>query len=315
MSNESESELTINQNKTESKVGLPSTGIALEKDRPEIRFSIAYDGDDHVKHQIDVKMLGDSLISLASVLHTSAEIATGDPSSIDVKISADFKAGSFGVEFLVIHALDALPMLKALGVVGGSAVASATALGVIQALRGRKIEVDETVDGGDHVLRVDNEEIPCSELVAKIVTNKTVRQGLETVIRKPLERPGTNSFKISSNLSGMSKEIFEVNSEDAESFQKLLAAETKKSTPEEIKVRFVAADIEKNMGWRIDHDGRILKVLMNDKQFVERLQNMKEPHLFGRDFRVRLETIKKTKLGKDGYSRRITHVRTSADGK
>jgi len=289
----------------------PINGSDDSEPRRIARFRIAYDGEDHADHRIDMKVLSVSLSALAEVLYEGAQVATGNSSSIDVQVSADFEAGSFGVDVEVIqHAIDTFPWLAALGFIGGAAI-SGTVLGILRTLKGREIELVEHGDSDTSVLLVDGKKTECPELVAKFVTNRNIRLALEKVVSDPLSRSGTSTFKVSERTNENNTiEVFSVEEDELESFQRLRASTTKKTQDEEISVKFVAADIEKNAGWKIEHDDRVMPVQMKDKQFVQRLQNMEEPHLFGKPFRVRLRNVRKTKLGVESLSRQIVTVRT-----
>jgi len=277
----------------------------------EERFMLSYDGRAHSDHRIDIETLGASITALSNLLYDSTALVTGSRSDIDVQVAADFKEGSFGIEVAVLlNSAEALSVIQAIGLTAFAGASTGSVLAILSKLRGQKIELIETEDDTSKVI-FEGGEYETDAVAAKIIGDSKIRTHIKNVIAKPLNREGTESVKIDTfeSRNDSYSNVFEATKEDAESYSTLQAISQKSSKFSELKVRFVAADIVKNSGWRIKlENGRVYNVQMKDKTFVERLQNMEEPHLFGKDFHVRLEVVKTTKLDKQTQSRRIINV-------
>ncbi|MCK8669484.1 hypothetical protein M1M11_31900, partial [Pseudomonas azerbaijanoccidens] len=114
--------------------------------------------------------------------------------------------GSFEVVVSVAQAASNINVLDVLGISKETAAIAAGAgigsvLGVLQWLKGRKlaeVHVNEKT-GTAKLITKDNDESECPEAVHKVLSSKTVRNGFDELIYKPLTSEGINSFSVEKN--------------------------------------------------------------------------------------------------------------------
>jgi len=264
-----------------------------------------YEGTDHENHEININTLGKSLSALGNALTEANAILNGDAKSIDVRVNADLIPGSVGIAVEVFQNLqNARDVVMALGLCGGAA---ATALGVIDWLKGDEITIIDNAPDGMKKIHTNSRSIDCPEGIAKLVNDTKVRKSIEELIREPLQNPGTSSFAIRRSRDATDNEVF-IDKESAHSYVGLTIHEAKSSEPNEATVKFTAADVNKPSGWKALVNGKERKVRMEDVYFLERLSNMEEPHLFGRSFTVILRTTTIKKLGSETTELTIERV-------
>ena len=71
----------------------------IDEDMSE-KFHVVYDGRALDEHLMDVRDLSPAMLAISDLLtHTNKEL-NGDKLEIQLKVRANFKAGSFGIEFV-----------------------------------------------------------------------------------------------------------------------------------------------------------------------------------------------------------------------
>ena len=309
-----------------------SPAVAQSKDGPEAggfdsesKFTVYFDGEAHRDHKIDIGMLANALSALSSVLHDSAKLVTGDANDINIEVSENFKAGSFGVEIAVMFSdSQIVEILKAFGFAIVAGGVTGTVLETLHFLKGKTIDVIETDKDGTTEIVYDGQRLAVEPMVATLVSNPRIRSGIKKLIADPLAVPGTDVVKVTVPREPESQivdeeeqeedvTVFQAFEADADSFCTLQATPQSTSSNEEVRIKFLSANIDKNSGWRIQMPDGVTtyKVKMADNVFVERLKIMEEPHIFGREFPVQLETVVTTKLGVSRTSRIINNVRAT----
>lgn len=80
-------------------------GVAmmLERCTVEEKFSIEFDGQAFERHEISASALAQSLLALDGLARSSAEAVYGKGADIDIKVSGNFRPGSFIVDMLITH--------------------------------------------------------------------------------------------------------------------------------------------------------------------------------------------------------------------
>ncbi len=271
------------------------------------KFCVIYDGEDHKNHEMNAITLGGALTALGKALYEANDIINGERNSIDVKVDAKFIKGSFGINVeLLQFSPYAKDILSLLGFMGASATA-VTAASVLNWLKGEKITLISNKDGGIDTIQAGNKSIDCPSEISRLVTNSEIRKALDEMIRVPLINKGTSSVAFKADTADKEATLI-VNKETAKSFVKLAVEEIKESEEQEKTIKFIAANIRKKSGWKIDLDGEEVYAKMDDEFFKERLENMKEAHIFGKKFNVLLETVRKKSYGTSSKSYVIKRV-------
>lgn len=221
------------------------------------------------------------------------EVVNKDSEGIEIKVNAKFIEGSFGFEIEILQGLvNAIDIVEVLGLTG----AAGGVFGVLDWLKGKKIDKISNEDGVAKIINKDHEEFECSPEVAKLVANSTVRNNINNLVRKQLQYEGTDTFKILSKATSK-KPSLEITRDTSANYTSLKAVSINEEDTKEKRVKFVAADIKKKTGWKIEVDGNEISARMEDDGFRERLQNMNEVNIFGKTINVQLKTILKTKAG------------------
>jgi hypothetical protein len=281
---------------------------------PKSSFTVMFDGDDYDNHEIKIMMFARSLTALGDVLYEASEEINGSRDAIDVRINAKFIEGSFGFEVDVFQLIEsAKNIVEIIGFTKGATAASAVGglMGLMNWLDGEKIaSIDESGTGVIVETETGKSQNYTSN-VARLAENKTIRTGLEKLIRAPLQDSGTSYVKIYSE--GDSKETsteIVINKEEAKSYKKLAVKELKESTytTKEVRVKFIGANVRKKTGWQIEINDVPYTSKMMDELFIERLKNMEEAHIFGRTFNIKFGTRVITQYGKTSTTYEIETV-------
>lgn len=284
-------------------------------DSTTTKFVALYDGPAHENHEIDIITLGHSLTALGTLLYETNDVLNGERSSIDVRINAEFIEGSFGFEVEVIQSLvNAKDILVPLGLLGGAA--AGTVIGAINWLKGEEIIAVESADDSiEAQIYVNGDAVNCPKDVAALVSNPKIRNALEDIVRAPLMDEGTTTIAFKKDKQDDSPAL-QIDKAQSESFTRLSL--TKIQEPDEnvsARVKFIAADIKKKTGWRIELSGKDYVVKMEDQAFRDRLLNMEESYVFGRRFEVNLKTVVSRTMARSTTTRYITHVKSEVKQK
>lgn len=272
-------------------------------------FCVVYDGPDHKKHEMNIMTLGRALTSLGTVLYEANHLVNGDRNTIKIEVNADFKEGSFGVEIILTQLLaNSTDILQILGFSGSIGAGVGTVVGALKELKGKEITAiqDPDEEGGDVSIIAEGTEITADKYVSKLITNKTFRAAMEGLISAPLKNAGTTSFAIKRAID--EQPLVEIKKAEESAFSGLIIDVKERSRSREMKIKFIAADIKKTTGWKVEFDGKVRMVHMEDELFRERLLNMEEPHIFGKFFIVKMKIKETSRLNKTKSSFTIARV-------
>jgi hypothetical protein len=170
------------------------------------RFQVVYDGPALSDHRMDVRDLAPALFAVADLLTAANKEVNGEGTDLRVQVSANFKAGSFGIDLSVSQQLltqlkdmfsghgatalsNAYTIVSLIGLTGGGLI------GLLRALKGRRpVKIEEKGDDAT-VWITDMECVEVSDGVVRLYRNLEVRGSLEKVI-SPLEREGITDFSV-----------------------------------------------------------------------------------------------------------------------
>ncbi|MEY8201208.1 MAG: hypothetical protein RPS47_18375 [Colwellia sp.] len=261
-------------------------------DQTKQTFCVVYDGEAHEHHEMPIHALGSSLTNLGDLLVYANEVVNENNHEFEVKVNAHFIEGSFGYVVEVTQNLEhAVNILPVIGVAVGGTVTGGV-LGVLNWLKGNKIQKITNKNGVTKII-TKNGEKECSSAEAKLVANKKIRNSINNLIRKPLQHEGTSTFKIKNKRDDKSSIII-IDRKTSSSYTTLKYQNITEEKTIEKRVKFIAADIKKKTGWKIDVDGVEISTRMEDDGFRERLANMKEINIFGKSINIKLKSIFKT---------------------
>ncbi|OIX95587.1 hypothetical protein BFS14_14575 [Serratia fonticola] len=233
----------------------------------QTEFQITYGGDAYQNNQIDAKVLGEALSSLALLIEDSEKILHGDNKDAKVNVKAQ-KEGSF--EVLVTVAGVSISTLQALGLAAGSGIGIGSIWAVLALLKGKKIAhvtIDEQTQTAKLEVPGEEEPIECSNNVQKLVTNQVIRKQVEKLVYEPLKTEKPSTFKVQQDEAP----LIVVKQEDKGIF-KATGSPVKKETISksyEANVHFSRVNFLSNSGWyMVLPNGEEVSVAMNDNLFI-----------------------------------------------
>ncbi|MEN4168419.1 hypothetical protein [Serratia marcescens] len=273
--------------------------------------SIVYQGKALDDHKMDILAFANSLQGLGEAIYAANEIVNGSR-DIEVNVDAELIAGSFGFDIEIIqHLPNAKDVLQLLGLSAiPLALGGATVIEVLKKLGGRKIDIVETEEQGKPVkLKVDGEEILCSEDVEKIVNAPEIRKAIDAFVRQPLLQEGVDNFVVKE--SRVSKvDILKISKDEAEEFKspKVLFETREEDDVFDTTVTFISAHADKKGGWRVEFQGEKRTVRMEDEKFITLVKSDKAPQIFGELFAVKMKKVTKDSGGQIQESLSIIEV-------
>ncbi len=186
---------------------MEATGIAETDD---MKFRIVYDGPALDNHEMDVRDLAPALLALSDVFEEAGKTLYGKKAVINVKVNASFKAGSFGIDLLASSpswlknaveflsgdtasaTLNLITLLGLCRVAGGK-----TTKGLIDLIKWigpRKVKKIHNLPDNNVQIFIDDESEIFEKEVIDLYKNYKLRESLQEVIAKPLEKDGIDSF-------------------------------------------------------------------------------------------------------------------------
>lgn len=184
-------------------------------DSDDMKFRIVYDGPALENHEMDVRDLAPALIALSDVFEEAAKTLYGKKAVVTVKVNASFKAGSFGIDLLasspswVKQAVEFFSgetlsaTLNLIALLGLSRLAGNHAskglLDLIKWIGPRKVKSIHKLPNRNVKIYIDDEEEVFEEEVVELYKNYKLREALQEVIARPLEKEGIDSFAVTTD--------------------------------------------------------------------------------------------------------------------
>ncbi|MGZ4953551.1 MAG: hypothetical protein ACXV8Q_00445 [Methylobacter sp.] len=177
-------------------------------DMKPAKFQVVYDGPALDNHEMDVHDLAPALMAIGSLMEEVGSALYGEKFKIGVSVKGSFKTGCFGVEMiataksLILDAIDIFnhgnttAILNAAGIIGIVSSGKGTLIGFLRWLKNRKITKTEVNDDGIVRVFIDTDHYDIEKAALALLQNPKIRQSLENIITKPLQRNGIDSFAI-----------------------------------------------------------------------------------------------------------------------
>lgn len=267
------------------------------------RITLRYDGEAFNKHSMDAIQVADAIKGLAVSLIQADKLLNGEKSELKVEVIA-FQDGCFGTVLDILQIdVNAINVLATMGFITGSAAVTGLTQGVmgyLKQLRGKKIySTENTVDNQVLLTLKDGETLTMPSEVAKLITDKTVRGGLDAVVHQPLVNDGADSVSIgltveNENASAVVPQITVTAEENTDFKKPTRTIELIKETDEVTKdIRFAKINFKGKTGWSaVFPDGEEKAVKMNDDSFLDRASQNQEQFSSEMLFSVKLEVTK-----------------------
>ena len=272
-------------------------------------FQISYDMDKTKDHTIDARKLGEAIVATADALKNADKVLNGEESELELDVKAHSE-GSFVVEFVTFLSSAGVNPLSVLGLGGTIAAGAGSVLGALKIIGQRKIKLVQKVDNNKSVITLsDNEIVQLPSSIADLVSSKTMRDSIDTMVKAPLEGAENAKFIIKDEGG---TEVFQVADEEVESYKKMSQSivDEVTETVETKNVSFTNVNFDGASGWKARFaDGDVLTVKMKDDAFLERVNRSKENFSKEDTFVVKLKITKKHRLGTTpSYTREVIEV-------
>lgn len=256
------------------------------------KIVIVYDGDPVEKGTMDVRDLAPSLLSISELCHEVNRQVHGDDSNISVRVRADFKRGSFGVDLEVVQTW--LERVRTLLndpntqtartvielVFGGGGI-----LALLKWLKGEENPTSTSLESGNIKIEVSgrNNHIEVKPQVASLAKSPKIRKYVDGAIR-PLSKAGMKKISVKKGrktlqtvkrdeatylLTGQQDEVVV---QEGDSVQEV----TRPAYLEIVKLSF-REDNKWNFG---DGSGGLIPASIEDHDFLEKVD--RHEYLFGK---------------------------------
>ncbi|QMV54062.1 hypothetical protein [Ewingella americana] len=259
-------------------------------DSDDMKFRIVYDGPALESHEMDIRDLAPALIALSDVFEEAAKTLYGKKAIVSVKVNASFKAGSFGIDLVAsspswikqtIEFFSSDPVSATLNLItflGFTKVAGDKAskglLDLIKWIGPRKVKQIHNLPNRNVKIFIDDEEEIFEEEVVELYKNYKLREALQEVIAKPLEKDGIDSFAATVDEG---KTFITVSQREAEYFyidrpsDSILSQNTSEKALQVINISFSEGN-----KWRFS-DGSASSFLaeITDEHFLQEVDSMK----------------------------------------
>ena len=175
-----------------------------------------------------------------------------------------------------------------MGLSAGTAAVAGTKSGVLKCIEtfaGRKIESEANINDSSETTFIleDGSEVKVESNIAKLIKDKSIRDGLSNVFYEPLEQQGAESVTVGiTNVNKNAAEIQEqvtISAQEREKFKSPRTLLAKVRAEEEItkEVYFTKINFNGPRGWKARFpDGLERTVRMDDKQFLTRVKQNEE---------------------------------------
>jgi len=176
---------------------------------------VTYDGEALKSHEIDAKILSESLSGIHSVLKESNAIVNGPFSKIEVHVRGSFTPSSFSVDIVTLVTSNSFQgIANVAGILGFAGVAANSLIRLYRSTKGEMISKTEKINPEYiKIMTVSGDVFIASNSTVKIYQNKNVREGMNDVVR-PLFENGICEIGFSSEehptevITDSEKEIF-----------------------------------------------------------------------------------------------------------
>lgn len=269
----------------------------MEK-QTQTEFTISYDAPgDLENHQINAKDLGNAIVGMYDLITKAASIVSNGSSEAELKVIAPAQEGSLSIIFAIVaDPLTTMTIMKSIGIgVSGAVASAATAMGIIDRLKDKKIDrivVDAKTK--EATLFTKDGEIKTTSDVAQLVSSRDIRQALHKIVQAPLQG------RDNATISFISEDAEVVLAEtEIKNFTPIRSDVTEKETKEKLQkvVQFTKLNFKSRRGWTIQsRDGLEVSVGIRDDAFLAKVASNQEAFQKDKFYTVDLEKIDTTNV-------------------
>lgn len=289
-----------------------STNDTLNDEDMSEKFHVVYDGKALDEHLMDVRDLSPAMLAISDLLtHANKEI-NGDKLEIQLKVRANFKAGSFGIEF--IEMLSWVGKIRDM-LISNNAMALANATGILtligffgrkgliqlyQKLKGQPpVRIEENLEGAK-VFYSETEYIEVSKEVLKLYRNRTIAGDIKKML-EPLSKDGIDSFYVVKDSNKCEPELI-ISNNELPYFEYQNIEDRLGENVSETYLQIDSLTFRDNNKWKFSYGDSTINASILDETFLQKIDGGELRFGKGDLLRVKLRTCQ-----------RITHDKLKID--
>ncbi len=279
----------------------------IDEDMSE-KFHVVYDGRALDEHLMDVRDLSPAMLAISDLLtHTNKEL-NGDKLEIQLKVRANFKAGSFGIEF--IEMLSWVGQIRDM-LISNNAMALANASGILgligffggkgliqlyQKLKGKPpVKIEESVEG-TKVYYSETEFLEVSKDVLRLYRNRTIAADIKKML-EPLSKDGIDAFYVVKDTNKAEPELF-ISENELPYFEYQNIEDDLGENITETYLQIDSLTFKEKNKWKFSYGESAISALILDEEFLQHIDSGELRFGKGDLLKVKLRTTQKIAHGK-----------------
>lgn len=281
---------------------ITSAELIDDEDMTE-KFHVVYDGSALDEHLMDVRDLAPAMMAISDLLiHANQEI-NGDKLKIELKVKANFKAGSFGIEFHEIltwyHQIrdiltgpNATALANAGGLLALIGMFKGSKSGLIQLYQNLKgkppVKVEEDVDGVK-VYYSETEFELVDKRVLRLYRNKAIASDINKML-EPLSKDGIDSFYVVRDEDKDQVELL-IDKADVDFFQYQEIEDDLNFEISETYIQIESVSFKEKNKWKFSNGKFFFNAKITDEDFLAKIDSGELRFGKGDILKVKLKTV------------------------
>ncbi|MBF9205413.1 hypothetical protein JDA50_11840 [Acinetobacter pittii] len=260
--------------------------LAIADEDMTAKFHVIYDGEALNEHLMDVRDLAPAMMAVSDLLtHANQEI-NGDNLKVELKVKANFKAGSFGIEFVEVmtwykQVVDILSGQEFTAIANAGALIGIIGLfkgprnGLIQLYKYLKgnppLKIEEDLDGGVKVFYEETDFILVEKRVLQLYRSQTIASDISKML-EPLKKEGIDSFYVVKDSDKDNVEVM-IDESEVEYFHYQDFDDSINYEISETFLQIESISFKESNKWKFSNGSIIFNAQILDANFLERIDN------------------------------------------